>query len=199
MDHMTEAQIIDQLQGEGPKDGELHLAECARCRSVKQLWTERLRALREMTCEPLDESELHHLMVLYRQLGPKPSRTPRWIATFVGSSRTAPVSARGIASGEIMEYSAGPLSLMLRIGARGSRTTVSVAGQLESDVGDREIGGTFSLTSPVSAVRFSDVDQFGEFHIPDVAPGRYEGTWWFEDQILVVPDVEIGIDDEPRD
>jgi len=197
MNHLTEAQIIDLIEGEGSSEAEAHLAGCSKCRSEKQLWVERVEALREMSRESVDESELHHLKVLYRQLGPGQDRVPRWIASLVRSSAAAPAAARGVASGEIMEYNAGPYTLMLRVGAQGSRSTVSVIGQIASIEQDRNIGGTFALTPPNGQVRLSDVDQFGEFNLPEVAPGSYRGAWWFGDQIMVVHDVEIATDDEP--
>lgn len=197
MNHLTEAHIIDLIEGEGSSEAEAHLADCSRCRSEKRIWVERLEALREMSRESVDESELHRLKVLYRQLGPGQGRAPRWIASLVRSSAAAPAAARGVASGEIAEYSAGPYTLMLRVGAQGSRPTVSVIGQIATVDQDRDIGGTFALTPPTGPVRLSDVDQFGEFNLPEVEPGSYRGTWWFGDQIMVVHDVEIGSDDEP--
>ena len=197
MDHMSEGQIIDLIQGEGPSGAEDHIAQCSECRSVQHFWVERIDALREMSRESLDESELHRLRVLFRQLGPGQNRAPHWIAKLVRSSHSAPAAARGVASGEIMEYSAGPFNVMFRVGARGSRSTVSVVGQIEAVEAGNEIGGSFSLVSPGMPERFSDVDQFGEFHLPDVAPGSYRGTWWFEDQIMIVPEIEIGTDEEP--
>ena len=197
MDHLTEAHIIDLIEGEASSEAETHLAVCSECRSAKRLWVDRIEALREMSRESVDESELHRLRVLYRQLGPGQDRAPRWIAKLVRSSAGAPAAARGVASGEIAEYSGGPYTIMLRVGARGSRPTVSVIGQIASTEQDRDIGGTFALTPPNGRVRLSDVDQFGEFNLPEVEPGSYRGTWWFGDQIMVMHDVEIGTDDEP--
>lgn len=196
MDHMTEAQIIDLIEGEGPSEAEAHLAGCEQCSSLRELWVERLEALREMSRETLDEKELHHLKVLFRQLGPGSKPVQRWIAELVRSSVAAPEAVRGLASGEIMEYSAGPYTLMLRVGARGTRAAVSVVGQIASDDDDRKIGGTFALTPPDGRVRMSDVDRFGEFNLPEVLPGSYRGTWWHGDQLMVVHNVEIGTDDE---
>ena len=197
MDHLTEAHIIDLIAGEGPSEAEAHLADCSTCRSLERLWVERIESLREMSREGLDDSELHNLKVLYRQLGPGKDRAPRWIARLVRSSAAGPAAARGVASGEIMEYSAGPYSLMLRVGAQGSRPSVSVIGQIAPAEQGREIGGTFALTPSNGRVRLSDVDQFGEFNLPEVAPGNYRGTWWFGDQIMVVHDIEIGTDEGP--
>ena len=196
MDHMSEGQIIDLIQGEGPSDAEGHIAQCSECRSVQHLWVERIEALREMSRETLDDSELHHLRVLYRQLGPGQNRTALWIARLVRSSAAAPAAARGLVSGQIMEYNAGPYVLMLRVGAQGSRSAVSVIGQIASVEEDRKIGGTFALTPPNGQVLMSDVDEFGEFSLNGVVPGCYRGTWWFGDQFMVVHDVEIGTDDE---
>jgi anti-sigma factor RsiW len=197
MDHMTEEQIIDLIDGEGPPEAEAHLAECSKCSSVQRLWVDRIEALREMTRERLEESELHRLRVLFRQLGPGEGRAPRWIARLVRSSSAAPATARGLVSGQIMEFNAGPYVLMLRVGAQGSRSTVSVTGQIASVEEDCEIGGTFALTPQNGRARLSDVDQFGEFNVTEVEPGSYRGTWWFGDQLLVVHDVEIGTDEEP--
>lgn len=197
MDHLTTSEIIDLIEGEGSPEAETHLGGCSECRSEKQLWIERIEALREMNRESVDESELHNLRVLFRQLGPGRNRGPRWIAELVRSSSAAPAAARGVASGEIMEYNAGPYTLMLRVGAQGSRSTVSVIGQIARAEDQRGIGGTFALTPPNGRVRLSDVDRFGEFNLPEVMPGNYRGTWWFGDQIMVVHDVKIGTDDEP--
>jgi len=196
MDHLTEANIIDLIEGEASIEAEAHLAGCSDCRSRERLWADRIEALREMSRESVDESELHRLRVLYRQLGPGQDRAPRWIASLVRSSAATPAATRGVASGEIAEYVAGPYTLMLRVGARGTRPTVPVIGQIASVDEDRVIGGTFALTPPNGRVRISDVDQFGEFNLPEVEPGSYRGTWWFGDQIMVVHNVEIGTDDE---
>jgi anti-sigma factor RsiW len=197
MDHMTEAQIIDAMHGDGPDDAESHLDACPECASVRDLWLARIEALREMTRESLDDREIHHLRVLFRQLGPGQSPARRWIGELVRSSAAAPAAVRGVAAGEIMEYDAGPYTLMLRVGAQGTRPTVSVVGQIASVEDDRKIGGTFALTPANGRVRVADVDRFGEFNLPDVLPGSYRGTWWFGDQLMVVHEVEIGTDDEP--
>lgn len=197
MDHLTEAHIIDLIEGDGSPEAEAHLAGCPRCRSEERLWVERIEALREMSRESIDDSELHHLKVLYRQLGPGKGRAPSWIASLMRSSAAAPTAARGVASGEIMEYNAGPYTLILRVGAQGSRSTVSVIGQIASVEQACAIGGTFALTPPTGPVRLSDVDHFGEFNLSGMTPGCYQGTWWFGDQIMVIPNVEIGTDDEP--
>jgi len=197
MDHLTETQIIDLIGGEDADGAEVHLEACERCRSARTVWEDRIEGLREMSREGLDESELHCLRVLYRQLGPGRARPQSLIARLVRTSATAPAATRGIAAGEIMEFGAETHTLMLRVGARGPRSTVSVVGQIASAGGGRRIGGIFALTPPDGRVRLSDVDQFGEFQLTDVPPGGYRGTWWFEDQLMVVPDVEIGTDDEP--
>lgn len=198
MDHMNEAQIIDLIAGDGAPEDRAHLEACAECRAVEQRWIERVDALREIGREQLDEAEMHRLRVLFRQLGPGPGRVVKWVAKLVRSSASAPATAtaRGVASGEIMDFSAGRYSLMLRVGARGSRQAVSVVGQVVCEEDDCAVGGMFALTPPDGRVRLSDVDRFGEFQLTDVAPGTYRGTWWFEDQLMVVPEVEIGTDDE---
>ena len=197
MDHLTEAQIIDLIEGEGPSEAEAHLAACSECRSAKRLWVERIEALREMSRESVDESELHRLKVLYRQLGPGEDRAPRWIASLVRSSAAAPAAARGVASGEIAEYTPDPTpSCCGSVPAgRGRRCPSSVRSQPSKN--SASVGGTFALTPPGERVRLSDVDQFGEFNLPEVEPGSYRGTWWFGDQIMIVHNVEIGTDDEP--
>jgi len=197
MDHLTETEIIDLIGGEDAEGAEAHIGRCETCRSALGVWTDRIEALREMSRESLDDSELHRLRVLYRQLGPGKARREGLIARLIRSSAAAPAATRGIAAGEIMEFGAETHTLMLRIGARGPRSTVSVVGQIAAAGGGEKIGGVFALTPRDGRVRLSDVDQFGEFQLTDVAPGRYRGTWWFEDQLMVVPHVEIGTDDEP--
>jgi hypothetical protein len=197
MDHLTEAQIVDLIGGENTDGAEAHFDGCETCRSARDLWADRIEALREMSRESLDDSELHHLKVLYRHLGPGKARPESLIARLVRTSATAPAATRGVAAGEIMEFGAESHTLMLRVGARGPRSTLSIVGQIAAAGGGRKIGGIFALTPPDGRVRLSDVDQFGEFQLTDVTPGTYRGTWWFEDQLMVVPDVEIGTDDEP--
>ena len=197
MDHMTEAQIIDLVQGEDLPEVDAHLKECDQCRSLQQIWSERIDDLRALGRETLDDSEIHRLQVLFRHLGPSQSLGPRWIADLVRSSQTAPSAARGLVTGEIMEYNAGPFNLMLQVGARGPHSQASVVGQIGTDDDDRPFGGTFSVISPEGHERFSDVDEFGEFHLADLPAGSYRGLWWFEDQTLVVPSIEIGTDDRP--
>lgn len=197
MDHLTETEIIDLIGGEDAEGAEAHIEGCETCRLVHGVWRDRIEALREMSREGLDDSEFHHLEVLYRQLGPGKKRREGIIARLVRSSAAAPAATRGIAAGEIMEFGAETHTLMLRIGARGPRSTVSVVGQIAVAGEDEKIGGVFALTPRDGRVRLSDVDQFGEFQLTDVAPGSYRGTWWYKDHLMVVPDVEIGTDDEP--
>jgi hypothetical protein len=197
MDHLTEAQIIDLIQGEDLPEADAHLKECERCRSLQRLWSDRMDDLRSLSRESLDDSEIHRLRVLYRHFGPTESRGRRWIAALVRSSHTAPGAARGLVSGEIMEYSAGPFNLMLQIGAPGPHSQASMIGQIGTTEDDRGFGGTFSVISATGHERFSDVDEFGEFHLADLPVGRYRGTWWFEDQMLIVPSIQIGTDDQP--
>ena len=197
MDHTTESQIVEMLQGEDLPEVVAHLKECDSCRSLQRLWSERMDDLRALSRESLDDSEIHRLRVLYRHLGPAKNRDTGWLATLVRSSRTAPTAARGLVTGEIMEYSAGPFNLMLQVGARGPHSQASVVGQIGSDDDGLGIGGTFSVISAAGHERFSDVDEFGEFHLADLPAGTYRGTWWFEDQMLVVPSIEIETDDDP--
>jgi hypothetical protein len=197
MDHITEAQIIELLQGEGSAEAVTHLKTCARCRSLQQLWNERIEGLRALSRESLDDLEIHRLRVLYRHLGPSEDHLPRWIATLVRSSRTAPAAVRGLVSGEIMEYSAGPFNIMLQVGNHGPQSKVTMVGQIGTTEDEPQIGGTFSVISAAGHERFSDVDEFGEFHLADLPVGSYRGTWWFEDQMLIVPSIEIGPDDDP--
>lgn len=197
MDHTTETQIIELLQGEDLPEVDAHLKDCDPCRSLQRLWSDRMDDLRSLDRESLDDSEIHRLRVLYRHLGPAESHVTRWLATLVRSSRTAPVAARGLVTGEIMEYSAGPFNIMLQVGARGPRSQTSVVGQIGTTEADRGIGGTFSVISATGHERFSDVDEFGEFHLEDLPVGTYRGAWRFEDQMLIVPSIEIETDDQP--
>lgn len=197
MDHTTETQIIELLQGEDLPDVDTHLKDCDRCRSLHRLWSDRMDDLRSLNRESLDDSEVHQLRVLYRHLGPTTSPSTRWLATLVRTSRTAPSAARGLVTGEIMEYSAGPFNIMLQVGARGPRSQTSVVGQIGTTEADCGIGGTFSVISAAGHERFSDVDEFGEFHLEDLPAGRYRGAWRFEDQMLIVPSIEIETDDHP--
>ena len=196
MDHMSEAQIIELLDGEIPAEAEAHLAVCESCRSCYQGWVDRIEALAEMNQASLDDTELHRLAVLYRQLGPGADRRPNWIARLVRSSRTAPAAVRGLASGEVMEYSAGDVGVMLRVGARSAaRPTADVVGQIETEDESVALGGTFWLSREGGADRCSDVDEFGEFRLRGVKPGAYVGTWCHDDGVMVVPEIEIGADD----
>lgn len=197
MDHTTETQIIELLQGEDLPEVDAHLKDCDPCRSLQRLWSDRMDDLRSLDRESLDDSEIHRLRVLYRHLGPAESHVTRWLATLVRSSRTAPSAARGLVTGEIMEYSAGPFNIMLQVGARGPRSQTSVVGQIGTTETDRGIGGTFSVISATGHERFSDVDEFGEFHLEDLPVGTYRGAWRFEDQMLIVPSIEIETDDHP--
>ncbi|MEX1311703.1 MAG: hypothetical protein AB1Z65_14855 [Candidatus Sulfomarinibacteraceae bacterium] len=197
MDHTTETQIIELLQGEDLPEVDAHLKDCDPCRSLQRLWSDRMDDLRSLDRESLDDSEIHRLRVLYRHLGPAESHVTRWLATLVRSSRTAPSAARGLVTGEIMEYSAGPFNIMLQVGARGPRSQTSVVGQIGTTEADRGIGGTFSVISETGDERFSDVDEFGEFHLEDLPVGTYRGAWRFEDQMLIVPSIEIETDDHP--
>jgi hypothetical protein len=197
MDHTTETQIIELLQGEDLPEADAHLKECDRCRSLQRLWLDRMDDLRSFARESLDDSEIHRLRVLYRHLGPAKSLGTRWLATLVRSSRTAPSAARGLVTGEIMEYSAGPFNIMLQVGARGPHSQASVVGQIGTTEDERGIGGTFSVLSETGDERFSDVDEYGEFHLADLPAGCYRGLWRFEDQMLIVPSIEIETDDQP--
>ena len=198
MDHISEDQLVDLVTGLEDPEVRVHVGSCGRCRSRYELWLQRIEDLRDVTREGVDEREIHRLAVLYRQLGPGRDRARSWVARLVRASSwsAAPAAVRGVAAGQLMEYSAGSHSVLLRVGARGSRPTVSVVGQIEAVDGDAEVGGAFALLAAEGETRIADVDRFGEFHLEGIEPGSYTGTWCFEDRVLVVPGVEIGTDDE---
>jgi hypothetical protein len=66
---------------------------------------------------------------MYRQLGPQPVEGFRWAARLVRGSAMQPAAVRGVVSGSITEYEAGPYNLLMRVGPAGgvrrSRCTVS--------------------------------------------------------------------------
>lgn len=198
MKHISEDQLVDLVDGETPSEVETHLDECDRCRSRVDTLARQLDDLRDIARESVDDAELHRLLVLFRRLGPaKRGGATDWLARLVRSSSSdpAPAAVRGVASGQLMEYDGGSHTVLLRAGARGSRPTVTVVGQIEPTAESGELGGTFSLTDEDGHVLVSDVDRFGEFQLDEVAPGRYSGAWWIGDRILVIPRIEIGIDD----
>jgi hypothetical protein len=195
MDHITEQTIVDLIGGDEIAGAQEHLASCARCRELHRRWIERMELLRDLHRETLDEAELHRLRVMYRQLGPQPVEGVRWVARLVRGSAMQPAAVRGVVSGGIAEYEAGPYTLLVQVGPAGRGSTVSVHGQLTTTRGDAGSGGTMALSSTDSGAHVCDIDRFGEFHLKSVAPGRYRALLWVDGGAIELVDLSIGGDE----
>lgn len=194
MNHLTAAQIIDLIGGDEQPGAREHLDSCSACRELHQTWLRRMDSLRDLERERLDESELHKLRVMYRQLGPKRADGAHWLASLVRSSDSAPAAVRGAASGAISEYEAGPYTLLVRVGPVGRGEKVSIHGQLTATGGELG-GGTLALSAADGRAYVCDIDRFGEFHLQRVPSGHYRALWWFEGGAVEVVDLEIGNDE----
>jgi len=98
---------------------------------------------------------------------------------------------RGGASGVVSEYEAGPFTLLVHVGPEDRRSRVTVHGQLSSRLAGSG-AGTMALSAADGRAYVCDIDQFGEFHLEGVAPGRYRALWWLQENVVEVADLEIG-------
>ena len=195
MEHITDQTVVDLIGGAEIAGAEEHLASCAQCRELQRIWVQRLASLRDLQRESLDESELHRLRVMYRQLGPRPVEGMRWVARLVRGSDLQPAAVRGVVSGSIIEYEAGPYTLLVRVGPGGRGSKVSVHGQLTTSAGDAGSSGTMALSSTDNGAYICDIDRFGEFHLKGVSPGRYRALLWVDGGAIELVDLSIGGDE----
>ena len=196
MNHLSESQVIDLICGEDIAEATEHLKSCRRCRLLHRTWIQRMELLRDLHRESLDDAELHSLRAMYRHLGPKPSLGTRWPATLVRASDGALAAVRGTASGTILEFSAGPYDVLLRVGTPDRRSTVAVYGQLTKGEGAGDLTGRASFTAGDGTTFICDVDRFGEFFLPDGTAGRYRVQLWINGGIVEIEDLQIGIDEK---
>ncbi len=194
MNHLGESQIIDLMCGEKGGQAADHLDSCVRCRRLHRRWIGRLESLRDLHRETLDQAELHNLRVMYRHLGPRPSLGRRWAARLVRASDGQLAAVRGVASGTILEFSAGPYGVLLRVGTPDRRSTVAVYGQLTRGEDAGDLTGRASFAAGDGSTYVCDVDQFGEFFLPAGKPGRYRVQLWIGGEIVAIDDLEIGVD-----
>jgi hypothetical protein len=106
-------------------------------------------------------------------------------------------SVRGAAAGTILQYSAGPYVILLRVEAAEARSAVSVHGQLVRDEAAGDLSGRASLFAPDGMSYICDVDRFGEFHLAEGTPGRYRVLLWIDGEVVDLDEIQIG-SDEPR-
>lgn len=196
MSHVSESQIIDLICGEDLAEAAEHLKSCRRCRDLNRTWMRRMESLRDLHREGLDDAELHNLRAMYRHLGPKPSLGTRWSAKLVRDSDAPLAAVRGTTSGAILEFSAGPYDVLFRIGTPSRRSTVAVYGQLTSGEGAGDLAGSASFTAGDGTTFICDVDQFGEFYLPDGTAGRYRVQLWIGDVIVEIEELQIGLDEK---
>jgi len=195
MEHLTDERIVDLIGGDEIPGAHEHLVSCSRCRALHQQWLQRMELLRDLHRETVDTAELHRLRVMYRELGPQPAGTARWLARLVRTTAMQPAAVRGAVSGSILEYEAGPYSLLLRVGTVGRGSTVSVHGQLTTMRGDVGGGGTMALSAVDGRAYVCDIDRFGEFHLARIVPGRYRALWWIDGGAIELADLAIGGDE----
>lgn len=194
MSHMDASQVIDLILGEEASGAADHLKSCRRCRQLHRTWIRRMESLRDLHRESLDEAESHRLRVMYRQLGPHPSVGGRWLASLVRASDGQLAAVRGVASGTILEYSAGPYNVLLRVATPDLRSTIAVYGQLTKDDGAPDLSGWASFVADDGADFICTLDRFGEFHLPSGAPGCYRVVLWVGGEVVEIDDLRIGID-----
>ncbi len=199
MDHLDEDRLLDLLTEPATKREEEHLARCPRCREALASWEETRAALRELDSQELSESEIHHLRVLFRQLGPSPVRR-RWIARLVRPSAplSQAVATRGALTPSLSEYQAGQLSLILRVSPSRGKERYDVHGTIQGEGTDRLQGSAVVLFSDEGFGDVAEPDSLGEFHFHDVPTGRYHMSWALEDGRVDVEDIAVGkTEDEP--
>jgi hypothetical protein len=88
-------------------------------------------------------------------------------------------------------FSAEGRDVDLRITASGER--FAMAGQV---LGPDEAGSVelSPVASPTDAPRVAALDRMGEFHLADLAPGRYQLTLHAGDTDIVLPAIQVGGD-----
>jgi hypothetical protein len=196
MRHLDIDHIISALNGTATGRDQTHLEGCIRCQEDLEAWRRRLDDLRDIESNALTESELHNLRSMFRHYGPTPARQS-WLARLVRRSEPTPVAvaARGSLSTTFEEYRAGPWSLVIQIRPSGAADLYDIHGQL---TGAEVRGGELLLTSDLGFGERSQLDSYGEFHLPGVPAGAYDATCLVGDARIDLKNLDIGdTDDRP--
>lgn len=146
-----------------------------------------LELLRDSQRDRLDERELHQLRVLYRHRGPQRSGMREWLAV-LRPEYQAEVAVRGPRQTRLLEYEAERLRIVLELrpGSNGTCTH----GQIVSDDGSSVGPGDVAAVGE-RGVLAVELDEFGEFALPELAPGCYRLTCCLEQGRVVLPELEL--------
>ena len=196
MKHLDFDRIISTLDGTATAPERSHLEGCIRCQEDLETWRRRLDDLRDIESNAVTETELHNLRTMFRHYGPTVERQS-WLARLVRRSEPTPVAvaARGSLSTTFEEYRAGTWSLVIQIRPSGATDLYDIHGQLTGAEGQ---GGELLLTSDLGFGERSQLDSYGEFHLPGVPAGAYDATCLVGDARIELRKLDIGdTDDRP--
>ena len=187
--HPSDDTLISLLAGDGSEADRRHLATCARCAAAAAVWSANLADLRATAAADtaVDEREMHRLVTLFRHHRPcQPQRS--WLAALL---QPAAGAVRGPAT-DLVEAAAGPYRLAYQLGPGDERGTVAVHGQVTAAAGQTTGAGRVILSQPDGRALVADIDDFGEFHLAAVPPGRYAASWYLEAAAIHLDEVEVG-------
>ncbi len=193
MAHLSDEQLVGLARLDGEVEFEEHVAGCPKCARRLDLWKATIEELPSILAEEVTGPEAHHLQAMFRAHGPEKGSVIRWVASLVRSSAgPAPASVRGSATADMHEYEVGPFTMMLESGPLQGGA-FAVHGQV-FDGGRGVVGGSRIVVASDDGAAFVDsLDEFGEFHVDVMAPGRYWATVWTSEGAFRVDDLEVGI------
>jgi len=200
MDHLDEHRLFDLLR-EPPTPPEAeHLEKCPRCRRRLDSWKTIVAELRELDSQELPEAETHNLRVLFRELGPSPSRR-RLIARLVRplAQPAGAAATRGPLTASLAEYRAGDVSLILHVSPSRRPEQYEIHGTIQGQPAVGPEGRAVVLSSGEGYADVTETDALGEFHFNDVPGGRYHVSCLLGDGQLEAEDLPVGAAGEEAD
>lgn len=195
MNHFDVSRVLSVLTGSGTAQEHTHLEGCERCRSALEAWRPRLSALRELESNAVDESEMHNLRVLFRQLGPRSERVS-WVARLVRGPEPAADPVRGGLAASLGAYRAGPYEILLQVRPSDAEGRFDVHGQVADEQGAPLEGSEVVLTSTEGYADRRQLDAFGEFRLVGVPAGATRLVWVAGDARIELEELSVGERDD---
>jgi hypothetical protein len=192
--HLPFSLIADIAEGRRVPDvdAQAHLDTCPACAADLAWLARTMTAMRADTSEEPGARAVGDVKALFRARVPRPASPLSAIAALLHFDSARAVPAFGLRTGGTTErqliFSAGPYDVDLRVTSTGDRYTV--AGQL---LGNILAGpGQAEITGPADADH-AELSPESEFVFRPLRPGTYSLTIRFDEQLIVLRNVEIGI------
>jgi hypothetical protein len=195
MSHLEIHQILDLVGGSGAADDQRHLQDCEACRHQLEVWRGWVGDLREVESNAVDESEMHQLRVLFRELGPV-SGGRNWVARlFRGLQPVAAAAVRGGLSSSLEAYEAGPYEIVLQIRPSNTDGRFDLQGQVTSGGEPAPKGTHLVVTSEQGHVDRTSVDAHGEFRMTAIPEGPCRLVWFGDGETIELDGLTVGEQD----